>query len=253
MSKYMHCGEWNKNNYYILLTTIFAFLTNYIFGFTFNDYLLEIKIGKSNVTVTDNDNDNNHLIINYIFRYLGLILLSSIFYIYELYNKNKSLKSNSENNIFKSSSIKLIYNNSQENTKNEIITSLSFILLIMIIMVLQEISEDIYYKSNLRPLDFWMLELPLLSYFNIKYFKFKIYGHHKLIIYLYLIVSGIYKIIYLVVVINDDDKKRKEGSAFENYNNYWGVIPFGIITYLIIMISRVFSLSEIKVLKYYYC
>jgi len=45
-------------------------------------------------------------------------------------------------------------------------------------MVLQEISEDIFYKSNLRALDFWMFELPLLSYFNLKYFKFKIYLHH---------------------------------------------------------------------------
>ena len=55
----------------------------------------------------------------------------------------------------------------------------------------------------------------------------------------------------MIVVINDDDKDRKKGSAFENYNNYWGVIPFGIITYLIIMISRVFALSEIKVLMQY--
>jgi len=71
MSKYLHCGEWNKNYYYILLTTIFAFLTNYIFGYTFNDYLKEIKIGKSNFTenifeniienITENitENDNN--------------------------------------------------------------------------------------------------------------------------------------------------------------------------------------------------
>jgi len=253
MSKYIHCGEWNKNYYYILLATIFAFITNYTFGYTFTDYLNEIKIYNQIIAIDDNkdNNDNNHIIINYIFRYLGLILLSSIFYKYKLHNTNKSLKNNSQNNFYNPTSIKLIYNNSQENTKNEIITSLSFILLIMIIMVLQEISEDLYYKSNLRPLDFWMLELPLLSYFNLKYFKIKIYLHHKLIIYFYLITCGIYKIIYLIAVINDDDKKRKEGSAFENYNNCWGVIPLGIITYLIIMISRAFALSEIKILMQY--
>ena len=44
MSKYLHCGKWNKNYKYILLTGIFAFFTNYIFGFTFNEYLNEIKI-----------------------------------------------------------------------------------------------------------------------------------------------------------------------------------------------------------------
>ena len=188
MSKYIHCGKWNKNYYYILLTTIFAFFTNYIFGYTFDDYLREIKIFNQ---INFNDN-NNHIIINYIFRYLGLILFSLIFYKYDSYSDT------------------LIYSNYEENTENKTIISSPFILLIMIIMVLQEISEDIYYKRNLRPLDFWMLELPLLSYFNLKYFKFKIYRHHKLIIYLNSIICGIYKIIYLIVVISDDNKDRKK-------------------------------------------
>ena len=96
-----------------------------------------------------------------------------------------------------------------------------------------------------------MLELPLLSYFNLIYFKFKIYLHHKLVICLNLIICGILKIIYLIVVINDDNKDNKKDSVFENYNNCWGIIPFGIITYLIIMISRAFALSEIKVLMQY--
>ena len=116
----------------------------------------------------------------------------------------------------------------------------------MIIMVLQEISEDIFYKSNLRALDFWIFELPLLSYFNLKYFKFKIYLHHKLIIYFNLIVCGILKIIYLIIFIN-----KKDSSVFKYYSDYWGIIPLGFITYLIIMISRAFALSEIKVLMQY--
>ena len=106
MSKYIPCGKWNKNYIYIILTAIFAFFTNYIFGYTFNDNLNEIKIY--------NPNDNNHIIINYIFRYLGLILSSFITYIYY---KKKNFKSNFEENIFKSSSIKLIYNNSEETLK----------------------------------------------------------------------------------------------------------------------------------------
>ena len=43
MSKYLHCGKWNKNNKYIFLTAIFAFFTNLIYGYTFNDNLNEIK------------------------------------------------------------------------------------------------------------------------------------------------------------------------------------------------------------------
>ena len=249
MSKYISYGKWNKNYKYIILTTIFAFLTNYIFGYTFNDYLDEIIIFAN----INENSKNSHIIINYIFRYLGLILFSFILYKYEMRIKKNIYKSNYEDNNgnnIQSSSIKLIYNNSQENTKNKIIISPKFIILIMIIMVLQEISEDIFYKSNLRALDFWMFELPLLSYFNLKYFKFKIYRHHKLVIYLNLIICGILKIIYLIISFNFDNSTKKI-SVFKCYNEYWGVIPLGIIIYLIIITSRAFALSEIKVLMQY--
>ena len=228
MSKFLHCGRWNKNYKFILLTAIFAFFTNYIFGYIFNDYLDEIKMFNQT-----NDNDNNHIIINYLFRYLGLILISFILYKYELNSRM------------------IIYNNSQENIENQINISPLFILLIMIIMVLQEISEDIFYKSSLRALDFWMFELPLLSYFNLKYFKFKIYRHHKLVIYTNLIICGILKILYLISSINDNNKERKNNSVFKYYSESWGVIPFGIFIYIIIMTSRDFSLSEIKILMQY--
>ena len=254
MPKYIHCGKWNKNNKYIFYTALCAFLTNYIYGFTFNDYLDEIRFpikDKDNNKNNDNDNDNNHIIINFFFRYFGLLLFS--FILYYIYIKNNILKTNLERNfLFKSSSIKLIYNNSQESTKNKIFISPLFILLIMIIMVLQEISEEIFYKSNLRALDFWMLELPLLSYFNLTYFNFEIYRHHKLVIYLNLIICGIAKIIYLIYYYNNYENNDKNiKSVFKCYNDYWEVIPFGIITYFIIMISRAFALNEIKVLMQY--
>ena len=235
MSKYINCGKWNKNNKYIFYTALCAFLTNCIYGFTFSDYLDEINSSEK----------NNHIIINFCFRYFGLLLFS--FILYYIYVKNNISKTYVENFLFKSSSIKLIYNNSQESKKNEIIISPLFILLIMIIMVLQEISEEIFYKSNLRALDFWMLELPLLSYFNLAYFKFEIYRHHKLVIYLNLIICGIVKIIYLIKNYNDNHCE----SVFKCYNENWGVIPLGIITYFIIMISRAFALNEIKVLMQY--
>ena len=257
MSKYIHFGKWNKNYKYIILSTIFAFFTNIIFGYTFNDFLDEIKLftqyknegnGTGNHNNTDNNNGNNHTIINYIFRYLGLILFSFILYKCELYNKSTIFRRNSKDNIPELTSLRLIYNNSEENTKNKIIVSPSFILLIMIIMVLQEISEEIFYKSSLRTLDFWMLELPLLSYFNLKYFKFRIYSHHKLVIYFNLIICSILRIIYLILFIHDGNRKD---NLFNYINKSWGVIPLGIITYLIIMISRDFALSEIKILMQY--
>jgi len=188
--------------------------------FTFNDYLDEINI------FTNLNEKNNHIIINNIFCYLGLILFSLSLYKYES---------------------RSVYSDSEESTKNGKIISFLFILLIMIIMVLQQISEEIFNKSNLRSLDFWMFELPLLSYFNLKYFKFKIYLHHKLAIYLNLIVCGIFKIIYLIIFISEGN----ENLVFYCYKENWEVIPLGIIIYLIIITSRAFALTEIKVLMEY--
>ena len=51
--------------------------------------------------------------------------------------------------------------------------------------------------------------------------------------------------------MNDDNKERKENSIFIYYKKYWGIFPLGILTYLIIMASRCFALSEIKVLMEY--
>jgi len=239
MSKYLHCGKWNNNYYYIFFCAIFAFITNYIYGYTFNEDMDEIRINK---------NKNNHIIINYFFRYLSLILFSFILYKLEFSCKKTNFKNNSKKIIPKESSIKYIYNNSEQNTKNKIVISPMFILLIMIIMVVQEISEDIFYKSKLRALDLWMLELPLLSYLNLKYFKFKIYLHHKLVIYLNLIICGILKVILLIFFIYI---KLDKAPVYEFYYKYWEVIPIGILAYLIIMISRAIALTEIKVLIQY--
>ena len=65
MSKYIHCGKWNKNYKYIILNAIFAFFTNIIFGYTFNGYLDEIKIvnltnDDDNVNITGNHTSNNN-------------------------------------------------------------------------------------------------------------------------------------------------------------------------------------------------
>ena len=79
-------------------------------------------------------------------------------------------------------------------------------------MVLQEISEDIFYKSNLRALDFWMFEF---------------------------------------VLINENDNDEDKEPVYKFYKKYWGVIPLGIIKYLVIITSRAFALSEIKVLMEY--
>ena len=51
-------------------------------------------------------------------------------------------------------------------------------------LAFETILEDIYYKSTLKRLDFWMFELPIVTYINYKMFKMKVYKHHLFAIYI---------------------------------------------------------------------
>ena len=255
----MSCGELNKNYKYILYTAIFAFFTNFIFGYTFNDNMEILLFYKSIKHI----NLSYHIIFHYIFRFIGILILSLIFYKTEQKSAQKQTPTikNEEESLDEpesSSSIKLIYNDVKEDLNLKINISPLNIFIVLSIMVLQGILEDIFYKSTFRSLDFWMFELPLLSYLSSKEFNFKIYRHHKLAIFTNIFICAPYKIILLIILINS-------GNIFFKSNNYYnlylydcyeenkGLIPIGIIFYLIIMVSRSYAITKIKVfmdLKY---
>ena len=52
-------------------------------------------------------------------------------------------------------------------------------------------------------------------------------------------------------MINENDNDEDKEPVYKFYKKYWGVIPLGIINYLVIITSRAFALSEIKVLMEY--
>ena len=256
----MSCGELNKNYKYILYTAIFAFFTNFIFGYIFNDNM-EILLIKKN---TNNIELSYHIILHYIFRFIGILILSLIFYKIEQKSAQKQTPTikNEEESLDElessSSSIKLIYKDVKEDLNLKINISPLNIFIVLSIMVLQGILEDIFYKSTLRALDFWMFELPLLSYLSSKEFKFKIYRHHKLAIFTNIFICAPYKIILLIILIfiSTDIFNKTNDYNFNVYKYYkgnLGLIPIGIIFYLIIMVSRSYAITKIKVfmdLKY---
>ena len=164
--------------------------------------------------------------------------------------KKKSKEYSLDPSINESSTIILIYDNQEE----EIDISPLNVFIVITIMVLQKILEDIYYKSNLRGLDLWMFELPLVSYINKKILHFKIYRHHFFAIYINIIFGLLYKIILLIInmITLDSNSKNYKYIYYKYKKNKW-LIPIGIIFYLIYMIPRTYAISKIKVfmdLKY---
>ena len=232
MTFYISFGKYNKNYKYILLGALFAFLTNIIFGYIYNDNFDSFLIIDSDIE----KKLSHHIIYHFIFRFLGILLISLI-----KYNNGKLCSKK----IFKISLLEPEYSESAP-IEEENLDFPSFNLFIVItILVLHNIFEEIYYKSNLKVLDFWMLELPLISILNSKISQETIYRHHKLAIYINIFFCTIYKIISLIIYMGNTSNKKNVYYKI-NRNKYF--IPIGIIFYLLIMAPRAYALCQLKYL-----
>ena len=258
-----HCitfGKCNRYVKYIFLSAFFLFLTNLLYGFKFNN-----NFGNIGIFLTNNNNTNStntqdilfvHSSIHDIFRYFGVIILSLIFYICQR-NRMKNEKKNIINNVkvnndykvkFTLSSSKIILiHDSAKNAFDKKNISTKLIIFIMILWVVQKFLSDIYYKCELRDLDYWMFELVIVSTINSILFNTKIYKHQNLSIYCNTIVCSILKLTSFTIssLFIAEDKNQ--------YENHLWLVPIGITGYFVIMFLRSYVNSEIKVfmdLKY---
>ena len=246
-------GKCNKNYKYMFLTSLFAFFTNYIFGYIYNDY-------KSVFKFIDTENQiklSNHIIYHYIFRFLTIFIISFFLFRYEIKARNQIIKKEPKDNS--ELALVLIYQDSKSDLLSKLNISTSNVFMVLTILALSSLLDDIFYKSNFRELDFWMLELPILSYLNYKIFNFKIYKHHYLAIFINLIFFPIFKIVSLIILItssdaiNQNDTDNYEEEVYYYQKKHKGLIPIGIIFYFIFMIPRAYCFTQIKVfmdLKY---
>ena len=250
----IECGKWNYYYKYLIFASIFGILTKYLFGYIYNynmDLLLFID--------TDVHKElSEHIFYHYIFRYLGLFIISIIAHKFESKLSLPQKKTNSTNfvNEEESSDIKLIYNSADEDMYEKIKISPLYTFIILFLMVFQVILGDIFHRSHLKVLSLWMLELPLLAFLSLKSLNFKIYRHHILAICLTLVfylTSKIISVLSLTFTTDINEGNDNKLSVYKHYRKHLWLIPFGAILYLIILTSRDYSITKIKVfmdLKY---
>ena len=233
MKCYITFGSWNIYYKYILLSTFFLLLNYSTFEIKYNESFTPIKI----LPVKSQDNLSKHILIHKIFGYLGTIILALIFYKCEKIQISKSIKkqNNLKGNENLLSHIKLIYTNYQS-----LLTKDFFILLlIFFILIIYEIFIQIY-MNILKDLDFWMIELLILSYINEKMFDIKLYKHQKLAIRLNLFIC-IFKIISIIL-----SSFLNENKSDILYIKYKFLIPIGIIIYLLFISLRSYANTKLK-------
>ena len=250
MACYIKCAIYNKSHKYlkyIIMAAFFAFLTNFTFGYTYDDNMNLFKL-----IHTDNQKKlSNHIIFHYIIRFLSIFIISLILYYKERRAFKREPKKNSEENKVKeSSAVVLIYKDIKKDLNMNTNISIISLFTIIIIMVLQRIFEDLFYRSYLRELMCWMFELPLISYLNYKILNFKIHRHHYLVIFINIIFGLIDKVAFLIIRINSKDSKDENNhfNTYYQYNNHKWYIPIGFGFYFVYMVPRVYAISKIKVL-----
>ena len=237
MSKYISCGKYNNYYKYVFLTIFFSLLSNALFGNgNCNDSnLIFIAQLYPDEAKTTQLNLSHHIIIHNIYRNFFIIIISIILYSYEKY-RSKSEKIGEK--VEKTGSIELIYEDLEKDLQRKSILN---IILIIILFNIQDILTMFYFQFDLSQFNLWILELHLLSFFNYKILNIKIYSHHKFAMYLSVIVCLLQRIINFFVYGFSDDYKE------EIYNKYKFLYFIGIISYLIIITIRSYTVVKMKI------
>ena len=232
-------GSFNKNSIYIFLATFFAILTNYIFGYDFNNSFVFLKLFQTETQL----NLSRHSIIHDFFCYITVLIISFCLHKYEIKANRRESHINIEKSKClidskKSSPIELIHNDSGEDLFQK---SPYIVIFIIALWVFQKFLLDFYYKSGLRDLDYWMFELIIISYLNTKMFNQKLYSHQKCAIYFNSVFCLIFKLSSFFITFFKVDNEHKNLYR----KSYW-FIPIGIVSYILIIFLKVYSISKIK-------
>ena len=245
MGKFLSCGKINRYFIYILLSALFDIAKDCLLEGLNHDEAFEV------VKLYSNDDAQNklskHYYIHNIFNYLGTILFSFIFYKIEnscSKTKSSALVNNTNNN--QNSRIILIHNNSNIEDFQTVKAFFIFLFIILIWVLEEQILK--LYMVVLQDLDFWMVEIIIISLFTLKMFKVEIF-RHQIIAMLINIIPCLLKIGSIILSFYDDtdDNQNYTGKLPVIYvKDSFIIIPLGVIIYLILIFLRSFVNSKIK-------
>ena len=237
------CGEFNIYSKYIMLSILFQIINACLSGLNYDDTLKNTFIIFRTMGQTDL---TKHYYIHLAFNYIGQFFLAFIFIRDEnnfIINKKlkQSLKNPSEKDKVRQSSQILLIHNDYENLNNEkyLKSKESYygFLTIMFLWIVIEFGLEIY-NNILKDLDFWILELLIVTILNAKMFKLEVYNHQKFSIF-FTIFPSILKISTIVIWLKSKDMNRL-------YEFFPWLIPLGNIIYLILIFLRSYINSKLK-------
>ena len=230
-------GNLNKYFIYILLSVIFHIFNESLYGFNYHESFIDVKL----FNTSTQDYFSWHNLIHQIFGYIGTFIIAFFFNKYEIkVSKRERRKSfsNSPNQEKQNIQITLIHNDDENSNISN--CTIIICLFIIFLWIIEEQLIDTYGLA-LKDLDFWMLELLILTAFSINMFKIEIYSHQKCAMW-FCIFPCLLKIATIILSFFENRGERNKLLYIDNKL----YIPIGISIYLILITSRSYVNSKIK-------
>ena len=224
--KIISLGKCNIYYIYIILYINSLVVNDYLYGHNYNDAFSEIKIFPSEIQKKFSE----HHFIHHTFSYFGVFILALIFK--SKHSSNKDTEQSSTK-----LQIKLIHKDIEKEIKIQI--SFTFYLIIIFLWIIEE-QLLVIYIVFLKDIDFWMIELLIITYLNAYMFKNKIYKHQKCAIIFNATIPLILKILTIIYSFID---KNNQTIYYKEHN--W-LIPLGFFIYLLLITIRSFVNTKIK-------
>ena len=230
MAKCIELGAYNNNYKYILLTILFTLFIESLNSINYYSAFNSLKLFPTNAQ----EKYPSHKLIHQITNFLGIFIISTI-----SYNINKARISHveetplilEEEDNSSSSTGKL-------NNENPAILKLFFYLTIFVWIIIEQAIEK--YNRTFCHLEFWMIELMIISYLCSKKLNIVIYKHQKLVLY-FNIIPIIFKIGTIILAFYDT-------KFILAYTVYPILIPIGFFIYILFMFVKSYVNVSLKYL-----
>ena len=239
-----------KRSYNYLIYSMLAFLFYYIcnginyydvFEKTFRLFPLESQ-----------NKYEKHFLVRRIICYFGTTILSLIFYTIGLKSSKISSKIIEDDNAStRDRSVSRIVYIHKKQAEYIHISYSFFILMMFLWVLLEQVLEKFY--IFFPHMDFWMIELIIITFLTKKLFNTEIYRHHVLVLAINCF-SLLFKIITIILSFIDqkekDKEEDKEMDKEDNVNylyvDYLPLLIVGPIIYLILITSRAYVNIQLK-------
>ena len=240
MRKYISFGYFKSSFKYLFFFIFFQLINDILYGHNHNESFKIAKLFNDPVQ----NSLSKHRILHSTFSYLGTSILAFIYYRYEKNTYGTQLTEYESKKDKRHSRITLLHYDGVKDFKTK--KSLFIFLIIIFLWIFQEQLVNLFMHS-LKDLDFWMVEILIISIISSKMFNHEIYKHQWLAIILN-IIPCIFKIsaISLSFLYENSEDQKYQGNLPILYTIHKIYIPFGVIAFLSLVIIRSYVNSKLK-------